>query len=91
MRKISTICMSLLMAVSIQVSAAGKTTVGQHLPKRQLPACPVSVPEMKPAQGADMQNSASFLAKVKNAPTRVTDDPATQVADTYGWVMGPDG
>lgn len=91
MRKISTICMLLLMAVSIQVSAAGKTIVGQHLPKRQLPACPVSVPEMKPVQGADMQNSASFLAKVKNAPTRVTDDPATQVADTYGWVMGPDG
>lgn len=32
-----------------------------------------------------------FFTGVKNAPSAVTDDPATQVADSYGWVMGPDG
>ena len=88
MRKISTICMSLLMAVSLQVSAAGKTTVGQLVQKR-LPQVPVSVPTPKAAD--NQQLGSAFLGMVKNAPTRVTDDPATQGNDSYGWVMGPDG
>lgn len=89
MRKISTLCMALLMAASMQVSAAGKTDGGLKL-QRHLPMVPVSVPELKPVS-ADQQMSAGFFGKVKNAPQRVTDDPATQVADSYGWVMGPDG
>lgn len=88
MRKISTICMSLLMAVSLQVSASGKTTVGQ-LVKKSLPQVPVSVPTPKVAAG--QQQDAAFFGQVKNAPTRVTEDPATQGTDSYGWVMGPDG
>jgi len=91
MRKFSTICLSLLMAASIQVSATSKTTVGQNFPKRQLPMVPVSVPGMTMSPEAKQLKEAGFFAGVKNAPTRVTDDPATQVADSYGWVLGPNG
>lgn len=69
MRKIFTICLSLLMGASVQALAFGKTAVDNSLQS--------SVP--------------SFFTGVKNAPKAVTADPATQVADSYGWLMGPDG
>lgn len=90
MRKISTICMSLLMAVSLQVSAAGKTTEGQNL--RKLPAVPVSVQGFYGQTSAAQQSVESGLVSgVKYAPERVSEDADTQKADSYGWVMGPDG
>lgn len=91
MRNFSTICLSLLMAASTQVLAAGKTADGQKFHK-PLPTYPVTVPGMIDNSTATQQfKEAGLFSGIKYAPERVTDDPATQVADSYGWVMGPDG
>lgn len=93
MRKISTICMSLLMAVSLQVSAAGKTTLGQKFHKTPMM---VAVPGMMDRSSFALQMQRNgFGMSPKNSLTTVASDadaPAANIADQdFGFVTGPNG
>lgn len=92
MRKISTICLSLLMAVGMQVSASSKTNVG--LKFHRTPSIGVSVPGMVDRSNATQQMKAVGLwAGIKNAPERVAASDATSSLSEqgFGWIDGPDG
>ena len=89
MKALTSLCMSVLMTSAMQAHAVNATD-GKDARKASYPVC---VPGMNINATTSQQLLGSPISKaVKYAPERVSADPATtHEAESYGWVMGPDG